>query len=267
MSDLRSHLYAAAAAVGGVVLFVRGFKVWRERRLIQDTPRARIRSMAMGLVEIEGTVEPRSVLAAPFSGHECAYWQVDISTRSKDGWNVVHRNSSRHPFYLKDETGVALVYPEGSECKVNFGVEEVCHGPFLPDCYANYIKSERLTMVSVMSVGEMRFRERVMQAEQAVFVLGSAMPRARAVNLSGDDEVEATGTDGPQNRIASTDHQVAAVVRKGQNEPTFIISEQSQLAITLDLGTRALAQLIGGPILSLIGLAWWLLLMKVDGIH
>jgi len=250
--------FATAAAVGGVILFVRGFRVWNERRLIQNTPRARIRSMAMGLVEIEGAIEPRSVLTGPFSGHECAYWQVDISTRSKDGWNVVHRNSSRHPFYLRDETGVALVYPEGSECQVSFGVEEVCHGPFLPDCYAEYIKSERLTVVSVMSVGEMRFRERLMQAGQSAFVLGSAMPRARAVDLGGDDAVESTGTDGPQNRIATTDREVAAVVRRGQNETTFIISQESQLALTLDLGIHAVAQAIGGPILSLWGLGWWL---------
>ena len=86
---------ASIFVVGGVVLFVRGFRAWTERRLIENTPTARIRSMAMGLVELEGTVEPRSVLAAPFSGHECAYWQVDISTRSKDGWNVIHKNSSQ----------------------------------------------------------------------------------------------------------------------------------------------------------------------------
>jgi len=249
---------ATAAAVGGVVLFLRGFKVWNERRLIQNTPRARIRSMAMGLVEIEGTVEPRSVLSAPFSGHECAYWQVDISTRTKDGWNIVHRNASHHPFYLRDDTGLALVYPEGSECKIGFGVEEVCNGPFLPECYSEYIKSEHLTVVSLMSVGQMRFRERVMQSGQAVFVLGSAMPRARAVSLSDDDAVAATGTDGPQNRIATADHEVTGVVRRGQNEPTFIISQESQLALTLELGFQAFAQLIGGPIISLFGLGWWL---------
>ncbi|MGH7742142.1 MAG: hypothetical protein ACRENS_08975, partial [Candidatus Eiseniibacteriota bacterium] len=65
-NDIRSPIYATAAAIGGLVMFVRGFRAWNERRLIENTPTARIRSMAMGLVEIEGVVEPRSVLAAPF---------------------------------------------------------------------------------------------------------------------------------------------------------------------------------------------------------
>jgi hypothetical protein len=259
VSGLPSPFFASAAAVGGIVMFVRGFRTWTERRLIQNTPTARIRSMAMGLVEIEGVVEPRSVLAAPFSGHECAYWQVDISTRTKDGWNVVHRNSSHHPFYLRDQTGVALIYPEGGECKVAFGVEEVCSGPFLPECYSEYIKSEHLTMVSLMSAGQMRFRERVMQTGQTAFVLGSAMPRANAVSLSDGEAMEATGTDGPQNRIAATDREVIAVVRRGQNERTFIISQETQRTLTLDLGIQAVAQVVGGPILSLFGLGWWLL--------
>ncbi|MGH3055092.1 MAG: GIDE domain-containing protein, partial [Gaiellaceae bacterium] len=202
------------------------------------------------------------VLAAPFSGHECAYWQVDISTRSKNSWNIVHKNCSKHPFYLRDQTGVALIYPEGSECKVAFGVEEECSGLSLPDCYAEYIKSERLTMVSVLGVGQMRFRERVMQSGQPAFVLGSAMPRARAVTLSDGDEMQATGTDGPQNRIAATDHEVTAVVRRGQNEPTFIISQESARAVSTDLGIRAVAQVIGGPLLSLFGLGYWLAILE-----
>jgi hypothetical protein len=259
---LPAPVVASAAAVGGIVMFVRGFHIWNERRLIQNTPTARIRSMAMGLVEIQGTVEPRSMLEAPFSGHECAYWQVDISTRTKEGWNIVHKNSSRHPFYLRDETGVALIYPEASECKVAFGVEEVCNGPFLPDCYSEYIKTEHLTLVSFISVGQMRFRERVMQSGQRAFVLGSAMPRAHAVSLSDGEAMEATGTDGPQNRIATTDREVAAVVRRGQNEPTFIISQESQRALTVDLGIRAVAQLVGGPLLSLSALGWWLLALS-----
>src|SRR5262249_50730606 len=95
--------------VFGIVLFVRGFRTWRERRLIQNTPPAKIRSMAMGLVEINGTVEPRSVLAGPFSGQSCAFWEVDISSRTKDGWRVVHRNASGHPFFIQDGTASALV--------------------------------------------------------------------------------------------------------------------------------------------------------------
>ena len=244
----------AVMFVFGIVLFTRGFKIWRERRLIQNTPKARIRSMAMGLVEIEGTVEPRSVLAAPFSGNACAFWEVDISTRTKNGWRVVHRNASGHPFFIQDGTASALVYPQGAECKLMPGVEEVCNGPMLPPCYADYLKEQHLPLLNLMSVGTMRFRERMIQDGQRVFIMGSANPRPHAVALSDDDEIQATGTDGKPSRVAQLDEATAAVVRKGTNEPTFIISEESERALTLDLGLQSAAQLVGGPLLTLFAL-------------
>jgi len=252
-------LLGVGGFIFGIVLFVRGFKLWRERRLIQNTPPARIRSMAMGLVEINGTVEPRSVLSAPFSGHSCAFWEVDISTRTKEGWRVVHRNASGHPFFIQDGTAAALVYPQGAECKLVPGVEEVCNGPFLPPCYADYLKQESLPLLNLMSVGTMRFRERVVEDGQRIFILGTATPRTHSVALSDTDEVQATGTDGKPSRLAALDDATAAVVRKGTNEPTFIISQQSERMLTFDLGFQSVVQLVGGPLLSLFALGWTLL--------
>ena len=111
-------MFSLAAALAGPWLFYVGFKAWRVRRLIEATPASRIRSMAMGLVELNGSVSERSRVSAPFSGRPCAYWEIEIATRSsgRDGrnaWATVHRNRSGHPFYLRDETGTALVYPQG----------------------------------------------------------------------------------------------------------------------------------------------------------
>ena len=254
---LPDPLMAGAATVFGAITFWRGFGVWRERSLIKNTPAAKIRSMAMGLVEINGPVEPRSAITAPFSGHECVFWEVDISSRSRDGWRVIHRKASGHPFFISDGTAAALVYPQGAECKLMPGVEEVCSGPMLPPCYADYIKEEHLTLVNFMSVGPLRFRERVIEDQQRMFVLGTAMPRGHAVALS-DDEVRATGTDGRPTRLAALDDATVAIVRKGDNEPTFVISQESERVLALDLGLQCTAQLVAGPLLSLFALGWWL---------
>jgi hypothetical protein len=72
----------ATAALGtGVYFFARSFRDFRLRRLIENTPTARIRSMAMGLAEINGVTETNRPIIAPFSGRSCAYWEVDIATR------------------------------------------------------------------------------------------------------------------------------------------------------------------------------------------
>jgi hypothetical protein len=252
--------FATVAVVSGLVLFRKGFRDLRRQRLVRDTPTARIRSMPMGLVELCGQVSPRSELAAPFSGRPCAYWQVDVARRGKNNtWSVVHRAASGNPFYLRDETGVALVYPQDAEAKLAFQLEEVCSGLALPDCYAAYLAGQPGFGKALWRVGTLRFRERALEPGQRVYVLGTAMPRAQSVSVSMDDELAATGTEDRRAfRLRTLDHEVQAVVRRGENERTYIISQQSERDMTLQLGLRAVAELVGGPALALIGLAFWI---------
>ena len=256
-------IYAGMALAAGPILFLRGFHDLRVRRLIQNTPTARIRSMAMGHVEVKGTVMGRSAIAAPFSGRPCVYWQVEVAVRSRrDGWTTVHRNASGHPFYVQDETGVALVYPEGSQCRATITGDETCLGINLPDVYAQYLSRQRLGMRYLWRMSSMRFRERVIVEGEPIYVLGEAQPRARSVAISDVDEALATGTDGPARlhgeRLRSLHHDVAAVVRRGRYEGAFIISPQSERDLCLDLGIGAFFKLIGGPVLALLGLGYWL---------
>jgi len=260
MRDLELSFWAALALGAGPVLLWRSFRDLRTRRLIQNTPTARIRSMPMGLVEVHGEASPRSELTAPFSGRPCAYWQVDVATRSRrHGWHVVHRNASGSPFYLRDETGLALVCPQDATVKLNFQLEEECLGLSLPDVYAQYLKEQRPTAGALWRLGALRFRERTLEAGQHVYVLGTALPRPQAVAVSMDEELEATGTEGWRaRRVRGLDEEVQAVIRRGENERTYLITQQSERELTAQLGLRAMAELVAGPALTLFGLAYWL---------
>ena len=217
MHSLELPFWASLALGAGPVLFWRSFRDLRVRRLVQNTPTSRIRSMSMGLVEINGEVSPRSELAAPFSGRACAYWQVDIATRSRrNAWHVVHRNASGNPFFLRDETGLALVYPQGAAARLNYQVQEECLGISLPDVYATYLEEQRPAGSALWRLGSLRFRERVLEAGQRVYVLGTAQPRPQSVTISMDDELEATGTDDRRaRRLHDLDHEARAVIRRG----------------------------------------------------
>ena len=254
---------AALATVGGPVLFLRSFRDLRMRRLIENTPPSRIRSMPMGLVEVSGAVEARSMLSAPFSHRPCAYWEVDISTRNRNGWTVVHRNASGHPFYLRDESGVALVVPHGARSSLRPGVEEDCLGITLPDCYTEYLAEQHLRAAVLWRMGSMRFRERLLEPGQAIYVLGTATPRLRAIAISDDDVLEATGTeDATGNRLRTLDQQATGVIRQGESEPTFILSEQSERQLAFSIGLRGWAELLGGPLLTVLGLGYWLAMLS-----
>jgi len=253
-------MYATLGLFAGIWLFFNGFRDLRRLRLIENTPTARIRSMAMGLVEVNGYVEGRSTVIAPFSGRPCAYWQVEIAVRNgrRQSWSTIHRNASGQPFFLRDDTGLALVYPKGAECQVPHVVEETAHGLMMPACYSDYMKAQGMWMRHVARLSSMRFRERTLEGGERIYVLGTAVPRAQVLTVS-EMQLAATGTEDLRaERIRDRDHEVVATIRRGENEKTFLISQQSERSLTIELRWKVPLKLAGGPILTVFGLGWWL---------
>ena len=257
----------ALLAAGGPVAFWHGFKALRIQQLIRNTPTARVRSMAIGLVEVNGVVIPRSRTVAPFSGRPCAWWGVEIQTlanKSRQGvtrsWHTVHKTTSGRPFYLRDETGTALVYPEGADCKVGFDVAEETNGLGVPQMYMDFRASRNLGMRHLWALGPMRFRERRLEEGFGVYVLGRAFPKSVSRTVSFDEEVlEATGTDSVgATHVRSLDEGVHAVIRKGPRDPAFLISTTSERMEALKYGLQSFAGLIGGPLMTVFGL--WIVL-------
>jgi hypothetical protein len=155
---------------------------------------------------------------------------------------------------------VALIYPHGADCKVRFGTEEECSGLNLPDVYAEYLKQNPSLGGALWRLSTMRFRERTLEDEMQVFVLGTAMPRSRAISVSDDEALAATGTDGLGDRVRhELDQETAAVIRRGDNEGTFIISQESERDLVFGLKFKAAAMIWGGPLLALLGLGYWLM--------
>ena len=57
--------YAGIGASVGVYLFYRGFRMLQRKRLIMNTPQCKIRSAAMGLIEISGLAAGPYTITAP----------------------------------------------------------------------------------------------------------------------------------------------------------------------------------------------------------
>jgi len=256
----RFLILSGIGALTGPFLFLKGFKNFQKRQLILNTPTAKIRSMAIGLVEVNGVVESRSLVTAPFSGRTCTYWQVDVAVRVRNGWNVVHTNSSGNPFFLRDETGLAVVYPRGADCRLNHGVEETCFGLNLPEMYAAYLAESNVKMRFMWRLYTLRFRERLMEEGQRVYVLGTAVPKPMVHVVSEAEELAATGTDGDPwtRRVQDRSREATAIIRQGDNEKLFMISQTPESELTVMLGLESWLQIIGGPILAIAGLAYLL---------
>lgn len=262
----------SAAAVGfGAFAFVHGFQALRIQRLIMDTPTAKLRSLAMGMVELQGTVRARSRVTAPFTNRSCAWWEVELQTlrQSNKGlkqWGTVYREQSGNPFYLEDGTGAGLVYPQGADLRAGDLVMEETHGLGVPEPYSGFMAQRQLGLRHLWSMGPMRFRERVLDEGCGVYVLGRAYPKPHAVAVSMDDEaLQATGTDAiGAAHVRRYDGGCCAVIRRGKDDPAFLISERSEKTMTLEYGVKAFGGLVGGPLLTVFGL-WCLIELAKSG--
>ena len=73
--------------IAGFSLFIWGFLSFRWKRLIENIPTSKIRSIAMGLVEISGRVvkSKNNNLKSPFSQNDCVYYKCTIEEYRRSG--------------------------------------------------------------------------------------------------------------------------------------------------------------------------------------
>ncbi|MGB9405686.1 MAG: hypothetical protein WCA98_19280 [Candidatus Acidiferrales bacterium] len=71
--------------IAGVVAFFKGFREYRKYRLIADTPRIRIVSAPMGLVNVRGTAQSTETVLSPVSRMPCCFFRVDIKQWKSEG--------------------------------------------------------------------------------------------------------------------------------------------------------------------------------------
>jgi hypothetical protein len=104
---------------GGLWFFFKGFRVMREYKVLDDTPRMPIRSVPMGFVHIRGKAEASKLMNSPVSNTPCCFYKVVVEQwRSKNnGHEWVHycTDFNGYQFHLADETGKILIDAHAAE--------------------------------------------------------------------------------------------------------------------------------------------------------
>lgn len=106
--------YALLGFGAGIYIFFKGFKQFRNYRLIADTPEIPIRSIPMGFVEIHGKAQGEKTLESPVTKVPCYLYKVVIErwerdSRGNGSWRHHRTDVDSVPFYLADEGGKVLV--------------------------------------------------------------------------------------------------------------------------------------------------------------
>lgn len=107
----------------GLVAIAWGLRWLATRERVRALPLARIRSAAMGPVQLSGTVVACASLVAPYSHFRAAWYHFEIQERRGDsqdqGWITIEEGGSGDiPFRLEDGTGSILIQPSGAEVDV-----------------------------------------------------------------------------------------------------------------------------------------------------
>lgn len=116
----------------GIYVFFKGFRQFRNYRLIADTPEIPIRSVPMGFVEIHGKAQGEKTVQSPLSHTSCFAYKVVIEkwktdSRGQGGsWSHHRTDVDGVSFYLTDGTGKVLVnageadldLPQNARCEV-----------------------------------------------------------------------------------------------------------------------------------------------------
>jgi hypothetical protein len=112
-------LYLALGACVGVYFFIKGFRVFREYRVVGDTPAMPIRSIPMGLVHVRGKAMGERRVTSPVSGMPCFFYKVEIDrweTKDNSGqWTHYRTDADGVPFHLADGTGKVVVDAHAAE--------------------------------------------------------------------------------------------------------------------------------------------------------
>lgn len=251
----------------GLFLFWVAFRKWREYRLIADTPTSTIRSIAMGIVEVCGTVVPKETLLSPFSDTPCVFFRYVIEeyrrkvSRNSKGktsvsyrWETIQAGDRYQPFFTKDETGQVWVDPYHAEFNISrsrvFYQRSTMAGGFgrLLDAVKSWTSDEKtpldtseweLEEITGRSgfrwrtrVGDRRMTEYFLCPEDTVYVLGTA-----------------ANQDGAPDNV---------LIRQGENEKTFIISDSSEKALLKSIRNQVIAFFLIG-IAGITGGVLWLL--------
>src|ERR1039458_9360852 len=103
----------------GLWTFFKGFRVMREYKVLEDTPRIPIRSVPMGFVHIRGKAESGEVLASPVSHTPCCFYKVEIDEWKTQGksktWVRCCVDMKGYRFHLADDTGKVLIDAHAAE--------------------------------------------------------------------------------------------------------------------------------------------------------
>ena len=234
-SDLGFYLLLGFA--GGIALFIWGLGAKKKKDLVAVIPTSKIRSLAMGTVEVVGKAQPFGKLwKSPFCLKDAVYYKfiVTLHERKKETKTVAEFETNEF-FYVEDDTGNVLVDPHGADLRFQQD-EHYMVAPFgigeKPERITEGLARLGIPMPSLGLTRRLECEETYILPGDTVYVLGFAK----------------SPLDG---RAAIGDGAVPAVIAKEEGQ-YFCISDRDEKEVLMDLNVELFMGFYFGPVLTAV---------------
>ena len=237
----------------GLVCIYFGYIQLKKKHLVDNIPTSKIRSIAMGLVEICGVVVPFSkmnVLKSPFTKKDCVYYKYTIEEYQSHGknssWVTIKKGIDCMKFYLKDETGRVIIDPRGADVRISLDNEfNSSLGKDPPELVKQFLEKSDVDFEGlIFKINKtMRYREYFIKPDDKLYIMGTA-----GDNPSVDD---ASVSEGVKD----------IMIKKGKHEKFFLISDKPEKKVSLDFFAMSMFLFVVGGVMLILSLIMLLIMV------
>jgi hypothetical protein len=205
MTDGRLLVTAIICFFIGIIAFYIGFIRLKQKRQIENTPTSKIRSLAIGMVEIFGEATSISLpFKSPLTKKSCVYYKIVVEEYKSQGkssrWVTLRQDECKESFYVNDDTGKVVVDPKNCELELpkDFSFESG-FGKDPSKEIQKYLLDNNLKFENFFGANKkMRFTEYRIGTGDKVYVMGTAVPKPSG-EYSGRNEENLMITKGGKN--------------------------------------------------------------------
>jgi hypothetical protein len=232
----------------GAMLVVAGiFALWgakdrfKKKQFVENIPTSEAHSVAMGLVEMAGTIVPIKLLKSPLSNADCVYYNFTVEELRRSGkhshWVTIFSRKEHENFFIKDATGQVEIDPGDAEIDIPEDRQVNVNSMFFENENETEVKKcfEKLNISTSKGI-----------ALGPITIGGSPKRKITEWYLAPGGTVYVLGTAEPKPGVSSAKHEDMVIIQKGTNNPLFYISDRSEKETLNKLKNDTYWMLIGG---------------------
>jgi hypothetical protein len=238
-------IVSSLAIAGGLYFFVSGFRLLARKRLLLTTPTSKIRSAAMGLVEVNGMAAGPYTMPAPITGKPCFLYHTTAWQQrdgKKEDWDRVADETLHLPFFIDDSTGQLLVEPLGADLDLHRDFREEYAASFFSSNFSNPDDvpprvSVFLSRHGIVPARRLRIEERSIKPEDVLFIAGTLTENPGVQVRSFSPRSDYSHNSAPNNSAEQLPApQIIRLANGSAPSTTEEMSQQAKIAAAL---TRA----------------------------